>query len=138
MHSRRGGSSSPRFLNKTQNPNQTQGIGNSSANSSKHGASRRVEAAAAGESRKGLTTTNNSMKNEWRGYVLILLLSAGVYWNSLDGDFVHDDIVSVVRNPDVRPGSSWTNLWKNDYWGTAMASPSSHKSYRPLTVLTFR
>ena len=26
----------------------------------------------------------------------------------------------------------------NDFWGTSMADPHSHKSYRPLTVLTFR
>lgn len=71
---------------------------------------------------------------------MIMVLSVSVYYNCLDGDFVHDDVVSIVRNPDVRPNSisGWWMLWWNDYWGTPMSSPLSHKSYRPLTVLTFR
>ncbi|XP_037505701.1 protein O-mannosyl-transferase TMTC1-like [Rhipicephalus sanguineus] len=66
------------------------------------------------------------------------------YMNSLDGDFVHDDMVAVVGNPDVtgdsRPqaSSSSSSLWINDFWGRPMADPRSHKSYRPLTVLSFR
>ena len=31
-----------------------------------------------------------------------------------------------------------TNLIFDDYWGKPMAEPTSHKSYRPLTVLSFR
>nr|XP_037289959.1 protein O-mannosyl-transferase TMTC1-like [Rhipicephalus microplus] len=79
-------------------------------------------------------------------------LCAGVvavlcYVNSLDGDFVHDDMVAVVGNPDVTgesrrhaasSSSSSSSLWINDFWGRPMADPRSHKSYRPLTVLTFR
>ena len=30
------------------------------------------------------------------------------------------------------------NVFKNDFWGTPMNKEQSHKSYRPLTVLTFR
>ncbi len=30
------------------------------------------------------------------------------------------------------------DIFQNDYWGRSMNSESSHKSYRPLTVLTFR
>ena len=29
-------------------------------------------------------------------------------------------------------------LWADDYWGEPMGSANSHKSYRPLTVLSFR
>ena len=29
-------------------------------------------------------------------------------------------------------------LFKNDFWGTSLLDPESHKSYRPLTTLTFR
>ncbi|XP_028968376.1 protein O-mannosyl-transferase TMTC1 [Galendromus occidentalis] len=60
---------------------------------------------------------------------------------ALDGELVHDDIVAIVRNPDVvnsDPGIDWYSLWTNDFWGTPMSSPASHKSFRPLTVLTFR
>jgi hypothetical protein len=30
------------------------------------------------------------------------------------------------------------DLIRNDFWGTPMSSPSSHQSFRPVTVLTFR
>jgi hypothetical protein len=29
-------------------------------------------------------------------------------------------------------------MWKNDFWGQDITKEDSHKSYRPLTVLTFR
>ncbi|KAH7970511.1 hypothetical protein HPB49_008647 [Dermacentor silvarum] len=66
------------------------------------------------------------------------------YMSSLDGDFVHDDMVAVVGNPDVTGEnrrhalSSSSSLWMSDFWGRPMADPRSHKSYRPLTVLSFR
>ncbi len=31
-----------------------------------------------------------------------------------------------------------SKIFQNDYWGRPMNSPSSHKSYRPFTVLSFR
>ena len=61
-----------------------------------------------------------------------------VHLNSLSGDFVHDDIPAVVRNPDVVGSSSWLDLFANDFWGTPMHDWKSHKSYRPVTVATFR
>ena len=52
-------------------------------------------------------------------------------------EFVHDDIVAIIRNPDVF-NSPIGDLFSNDFWGAPMRSPASHKSYRPITVLTFR
>ena len=69
---------------------------------------------------------------------LLFLLAISVYWNSLDGDLVFDDITAVRDNKDLRPHTPLGNLWKNDFWGTPMHKEQSHKSYRPLTVLTFR
>lgn len=60
------------------------------------------------------------------------------YINTLCGEFVHDDVVAVVRNRDVTGGTGLGQLVNNDFWGTALSDPSSHKSYRPLTALTFR
>lgn len=61
------------------------------------------------------------------------------YGRSLRGEFVHDDVWAIVHNPDVRPGGSARgNLFANDFWGKGMADSTSHKSYRPLCVLTFR
>ena len=39
---------------------------------------------------------------------------------------------------DLRPHVPVENLFRNDFWGTPMNKEQSHKSYRPLTVLTFR
>lgn len=39
---------------------------------------------------------------------------------------------------DLRPTTPLSSIWCNDFWGSNLRSNSSHKSYRPLTVLTFR
>lgn len=58
--------------------------------------------------------------------------------NSYDGEFVFDDSEAIVNNKDLRPTTPLYNLWRNDFWGSNLSSNSSHKSYRPLTVVTFR
>ena len=72
------------------------------------------------------------------GELVVLLLAIGCYVNSIHGDFVHDDIFAIKDNQDLRPETPLTDLLVNDFWGTPMNSPKSHKSYRPLCVLTFR
>lgn len=79
-------------------------------------------------------------------YCLPLLLSCLVYLNSLGGDFVHDDLSAIRFNDDVTAAhetpshdvESRSSIWSNDFWGTALSDVKSHKSYRPLTTLTFR
>lgn len=71
-------------------------------------------------------------------YLIIILITFSVYANSIPGDFVHDDIEAIVRNPDVIGTNNWSAIWLNDFWGRPMSDPLSHKSYRPLTILTFR
>ena len=67
------------------------------------------------------------------------LLALLAYTNSLDLTFSFDDHRAVTRNADIRTNqSSWKDLLLHDFWGTPMSSPDSHKSYRPLTVATFR
>jgi hypothetical protein len=71
---------------------------------------------------------------------------------------VHDNIdihgnryIKDERGKQELDGSRWASFWhrqewyynyqhifSNDYWGRPMNSPSSHKSWRPLTVLSFR
>ncbi|KAL1444010.1 hypothetical protein MTO96_045716 [Rhipicephalus appendiculatus] len=76
----------------------------------------------------------------WMPALCAAVVAVLCYVNSLDGDFVHDDMVAVVGNPDVTGESRRraSSLWMNDFWGRPMADPRSHKSYRPLTVLSFR
>ncbi|XP_033888528.1 protein O-mannosyl-transferase TMTC1 [Acipenser ruthenus] len=71
-------------------------------------------------------------------YILLFSVCALCYSNSLQGEFVHDDVWAISNNPDVRPGSSMKNIFFNDFWGKRMADNTSHKSYRPLCILTFK
>ena len=61
-----------------------------------------------------------------------------VYVSSLDCGMCFDDEAAIMKNKDLLPSSSWMNLLRNDFWGKDMGSDLSHKSYRPLTVATFR
>ncbi|XP_074439606.1 protein O-mannosyl-transferase TMTC1 [Larus michahellis] len=65
-------------------------------------------------------------------------LCALCYGNSLRGEFVHDDVWAIVNNPDVRAAAPVAAAFANDFWGKRMAENTSHKSYRPLCVLTFK
>ena len=73
-------------------------------------------------------------------YLVILLVSAGVYTNSLDAGFVFDDHRAILTNKDLETDGDRTvwDLFLNDFWGGSMSRTQSHKSYRPLTVLTYR
>ncbi|XP_018895738.2 protein O-mannosyl-transferase TMTC2 [Bemisia tabaci] len=66
------------------------------------------------------------------------LVALGVYLNTLQAGFVYDDSRAVLGNPDLLPTTPIRNLFKNDYWGTSLDSNSSHGSYRPLCVLSYR
>lgn len=57
---------------------------------------------------------------------------------SVNGDFVFDDSEAIVNNQDLRPSTDIKNLFFNDFWGTKLTHSTSHKSYRPFTILTFR
>lgn len=59
--------------------------------------------------------------------------------NNLHRDPVLDELHIVSEdNKDVNGESTFAEIFTNDYWGRPMHSPSSHKSWRPLTVLSFR
>ncbi|XP_075711870.1 protein O-mannosyl-transferase TMTC1 [Rhinoderma darwinii] len=57
---------------------------------------------------------------------------------SVMGEFVHDDVWAILNNPDSRGETNLSTIFKNDFWGKAMDDNTSHKSYRPLCVLSFR
>ena len=70
--------------------------------------------------------------------------SALLYLNSLRSGFPYDDSRAVQENPDVLGHSDdgWTSsiadIFRNDFWGTPLSDPQTHKSYRPLVTLSFR
>lgn len=66
--------------------------------------------------------------------VLALMCSG----NTLFGKFVFDDSEAIVKNKDVMPSTPVYLTFQNDFWGTNISLNMSHKSYRPLTILTYR
>ncbi|XP_059159194.1 protein O-mannosyl-transferase TMTC2-like, partial [Physella acuta] len=71
-------------------------------------------------------------------YSIPALLAALCYMNGQHGDFVHDDVMAISHNRDVTGQSDVVEVFYHDFWGQPMWDPSSHKSYRPLCVLSFR
>ena len=69
---------------------------------------------------------------------LAAAVAVAAYLNGLHGDWLDDDPLAIVDNPDVQGTRSLRELWSNDFWGTPMADPTSHLSFRPLTILSFR
>ncbi|CAG7723419.1 unnamed protein product [Allacma fusca] len=61
-----------------------------------------------------------------------------VYLNSFKAGFVYDDNRAILSNLDVLPETPWASLMTNDFWGSPLSHSGSHKSFRPLTTLTFR
>ncbi|KRT79189.1 hypothetical protein AMK59_8650 [Oryctes borbonicus] len=68
----------------------------------------------------------------------IIVTGTLCYFNSLFGSFVFDDTEAIVKNKDVLPSTPLINVFKNDFWGTDVSLNTSHKSYRPITILTYR
>ena len=72
-------------------------------------------------------------------FLSIILGIVGVcYSNALEGGFVIDDSEAIVRNRDLRPDAGFGQMWKDDFWGNLIWGNISHKSYRPMCVLTYK
>ncbi|KAJ1419883.1 hypothetical protein B484DRAFT_453258 [Ochromonadaceae sp. CCMP2298] len=70
--------------------------------------------------------------------LLLAITAALLYANSLFGAFIWDDRAAVVKNRDVLGDTPLSDLLLHDFWGTDITREDSHKSYRPLTVASFR
>ncbi|XP_011185465.2 protein O-mannosyl-transferase Tmtc3 [Zeugodacus cucurbitae] len=81
--------------------------------------------------------SSNSSRNLLQFFTIVFVCAA-CYWNSAQCELVFDDISAVRDNKDLRSYTPLRNIFLNDFWGTPMRKEQSHKSYRPLTVLTFR
>lgn len=75
-----------------------------------------------------------------RPSLYIGLLSILAYWDrtALYGTFVYDDAGSIFKNIVVSGKVSWKEAFTRDFWGTPMSDVQSHKSFRPITTLSFR
>jgi len=46
---------------------------------------------------------------------------------------------AILTNKDVlQQETPWRDIWRDDFWGTPLTHSGSHKSFRPLTILSFR
>ncbi|KAK3927210.1 Protein O-mannosyl-transferase TMTC4 [Frankliniella fusca] len=70
--------------------------------------------------------------------VIVFLVGVLVFSNTVNGNFVFDDTEAIVNNRDVQPDSPLATIIWNDFWGTPLTHDRSHKSFRPVTILTFR
>ncbi|XP_035211015.1 protein O-mannosyl-transferase Tmtc3-like isoform X2 [Stegodyphus dumicola] len=78
------------------------------------------------------------MKSKPLHYTIVLAAACLCYYNAIHCGFVFDDISAIRDNKDLRPSTPLSNIFFNDFWGTPIHKEHSHKSYRPLCVLTFR
>ncbi len=71
----------------------------------------------------------------WWMLLLVVLLAAGVYANTLKNDFAYDDLGVITGNAHVQE-LDWVGIWKDNYWPrTEGVLPDS--LYRPLTLWTY-
>ncbi|KAH8279438.1 hypothetical protein KR026_009582 [Drosophila bipectinata] len=89
------------------------------------------------EREKEVRTVSSSQRNLIE-FLCICVACIACYYNSTQCGLVFDDISAIRDNKDLRPHTPLRNVFLNDFWGTPMRKEQSHKSYRPLTVLTFR
>ena len=62
-----------------------------------------------------------------------------MYLNTLNAGLLYDDETGVVRNPCVvDKRSTIYDVFRSDFWGYPLHMAASHKSYRPITTLSFR
>ncbi|XP_064470417.1 protein O-mannosyl-transferase Tmtc3-like [Ornithodoros turicata] len=84
----------------------------------------------------------HSIFTHWHGAAastaIVAATACSAYASALGAGLVYDDIAAITKNRDIRPTTPITNLLHNDFWGTPLTKEESHKSYRPLTVLTYR
>ena len=74
----------------------------------------------------------------WGLGFLCTLVAVGVHIPALRCGFVFDDHLAVEANADAFVGAPAADVWLHDFWGKPMGEADSHKSYRPLTVLTLQ
>uniref|UniRef100_A0A0R3S7F7 Uncharacterized protein n=1 Tax=Elaeophora elaphi TaxID=1147741 RepID=A0A0R3S7F7_9BILA len=53
---------------------------------------------------------------------------------NIHGNFVFDDREAIVNNRAIREISK---ILESDFWGHPIRSSRSHKSYRPITTISF-
>ena len=72
-------------------------------------------------------------------FVLVGSAAWYTFSNTLGHGYTWDDRSALIGNNDIRPAKQHlAGVWYNDFWGDPMDSEESHKSYRPLTIMSYR
>eukprot|EP00438_Fugacium_kawagutii_P022016 Skav200852 [mRNA] locus=scaffold2484:74196:91601:+ [translate_table: standard] len=84
---------------------------------------------------------NGHVKPPWRPSLMPLLpvLCCFLYAPCVTySEWYIDELFAVLRNEDARGETSLAQVFSNDFWGNPLWGQSwTHKSYRPLAVLSF-
>ena len=91
--------------------------------------------------RDGMRVIRRKMAAKVQAMLNIIVVASAslVYINSLNGQLVFDDHRAIISNEDLDSNkTTLQDLFQHDFWGGHMNRVESHKSYRPLTVLTYR
>ncbi|CEL98362.1 unnamed protein product [Vitrella brassicaformis CCMP3155] len=78
----------------------------------------------------------------WLGCIGLVVLSSGVFYRCRHyTDWFVDELFAVVRNADARGETPLKEVLSNDFWGNRLHFEEgqgwTHKSYRPLTILSY-
>jgi len=76
-------------------------------------------------------------------FLSVYLVTIGIYLIPMmetesKTESVCDELHLSEENDDISGKTAVEELFVNDYWGRNMYAPNSHKSWRPLSVLTLR
>lgn len=78
---------------------------------------------------------------KYNRYCCIISSIVIIFGYCIGSNFIYDDHVAIVKNADLNlfkeNYSINIELFKHDFWGNDITDHSSHKSYRPLTVIVF-
>merc|ERR1712141_233044 len=78
----------------------------------------------------------NLLSNSIVHLTLLILASCLPFIPGLSDEFVFDDIPAVRNNEDITTHDP-IKILQHDFWGENITSRISHKSYRPVTTLTY-
>jgi hypothetical protein len=70
--------------------------------------------------------------------ILVPLVAVLCFVNTWNHEFTFDDLAAIQKNKDLLPETPLYNIFINNYWGSPIKHLNAHKSYRPITTLTFK
>lgn len=88
-----------------------------------------------GKHRKKTSDQKDTAHPGWLGLLVILALTAAIFWPALRFGFVFDDRVQIAANPSIYSWSHVPDYFRGQIWGFAHVWTSY---YRPLFLLTLR